>query len=207
MVQYIPCHPDSIAGAHALHHRIIFNEQELQVCQAYIADNPRRLLIKRAHPDLFRVYNHLQIGDMDMAACGNIFLLRDFNRMAVRIHRRWLDQELEDYRKKCFAVAENGGVLISPWIHQWERAIRDEALDMGVRIISLRADGFRERFKPSGKDFDLCQKGRLLFLAPWPHNHTDKIAREQTMSLNDMATLLASTNPPARLKATEVCQY
>ena len=241
------------------HHRIIFNDNELEVCKAYIDDNPRRLLIKRSRPDLFRRYNHLRIrgsqspagvnvnvntantsgvnvnvntantagvsvnvntantagvnisggnvnggccyniGEMEMAAYGNVFLLRDYQKMPVRIHRRWTDDELESYRRRCFAVAANGGVLVSPFIHKWERAIRNEALEMGARIIHLRIDGFEDRFKPSGHDFDLCTEGRLLVLAPWPDNHNATLYRNAALYLNDLATRIAGLSTGVHL--------
>lgn len=160
------------------HDRIIHDGRHLGAAAAYINDNPRRLLIKRAQPDLFRRYLHLQIGEREFAAYGNLFLLRDFEKIPVRIHRRWSRQELDEYTARCLDVAGRGGVLISPFIHPWEREIRDRALETGARVITLKAEGMPERFKPQGLEFRLCLEGRLLLLAPltsttwprsWPH--------------------------------------
>lgn len=174
------------------HHRIIFSNEELETCKAYIRDNPRRLLVKRSHPDLFRVYNHLIIGDMEMAAYGNIFLLRDYQKMAVGIHHWWSEAELHAYRQRCLMVADNEGVLVSPWIHDWEREIRNEAIERGARIITLRADGFQERFKPQGHEFELCSEGRLLLLAPWPDAPRTPMSRSTALTLNGLASRIAS---------------
>ena len=87
------------------HDRIIFNNDQLETVQNYIADNPRRLLIKRSHPDLFKVYNHLRIGNREFAAYGNIFLLRDFQLQQVRIHRAWSTTELDNHRGECYSCA------------------------------------------------------------------------------------------------------
>lgn len=178
------------------HDRIIHDGDHLQTVLKYVADNPRRLLIKREYPDLFRVYNHLQIhitnGLLEFAAYGNLFLLRDFQKEPVRIHRRWSPEELEEYREKRLACTANGGVLVSPFIHPWERQIRDEALALGGRIIALRADGFPERFKPSGEEFRLCSEGRLLLLAPWPKLHNVTLTRAMALDLNDLATRVAA---------------
>lgn len=176
------------------HDRIVKDDGQLQTCQRYVRDNPRRLLVRRLYPDLFRVYNHLRVGDREMAAYGNIFLLRDFQKKAVRIHRRWSQGELEAYIDECLAVTANGGVLVSPWIHPWERDIRDRAIALGGRIVTVRADGFRDRFKPCASEFALCQQGRLLLLAPWSDRPADTVTRREALSLNDLAAALAAVN-------------
>ena len=33
-------------------------------------------------------------------------------------------------------------------------------------LIALKADGFAPRYKPPGRSFDACAKGKLLLLAP-----------------------------------------
>lgn len=183
-----------------MHDRIVFDDRQLEACRNYVHDNPRRLLVQREHPDLFRVYNHLRIGDREMAAYGNLFLLRDFQKKAVRIHRRWTDSELALYTDECLSVTANGGVLVSPWIHPWERDIRDRALAMGGRIITLRADGFRDRFKPSGNEFSLCRQGRLLLLAPWPDRTADAVTRGLALELNELAVEMADVGPETVLR-------
>ena len=48
--------------------RILLRDGQLQTWLHYLADNPRRLLMKREHPDLFRVQRGLQIGPLTFAA-------------------------------------------------------------------------------------------------------------------------------------------
>ena len=184
------------------HDRIVFDNKQLITLKRYIFDNPRRLLIKRLFPNLFHRYNHLVVGDWEMAAYGNIFLLRDFLKHQVRIHRYWSGKELENHRTECLACVESGGVLVSPFIHPWERQIRDEALERNARIICLRIDGFEDRFKPHGREFDLCREGRLLLLAPWPENLNVAMNRRDALALNDMAERIAGLDykVPVRLK-------
>lgn len=174
------------------HDRIIFDRQQLNTEKQYISDNPRRLLIKRLYPDLFHTYNHLSIGNKEMAAYGNIFLLKHFQKEQVRIHRAWSPRDFEAHRQKCLTCAANGGVLVSPFIHPIEKAIRDEALELGGNIITLRIDGFSDRFKPQGREFELCREGRLLLLAPWPDNINTDMNRSAALSLNDRAAEIAT---------------
>ena len=184
-----------------MHDRIVFDPQHFEAAKNYILDNPRRLLIKRANKDLFRRYLHLSVGDMEFAACGNIFLLKDFEKLQVRIHRKWDWNELTSYKERCLRCAENGGVIVSPFIHEWERDIREDCIKAGARVILLQAEGMPERFKPMGRNFDLCTEGRLLVLAPWPEAK-DKIGmkREIAMDLNEMARKICEDGLECRIR-------
>lgn len=174
------------------HDRIVAEAGQLETLRKYIADNPRRLAIKRRHPDLFRRYNHLRIGNREFAAYGNIFLLRNCDKQAVIVHRRYSLQERQRLEQQWTRCAENGGALVSPFISPAEKQIRDKALDAGGSLIILRAEGFRERFKPTGAEFELCDNGRLLLLAPWPYGTRESaLTREQALSLNHMAEEVA----------------
>ena len=54
--------------------RLLLREGQLQRWIDYLDDNPRRLLAKREHPDLFRVHFGLQLAGQTYAAIGNRFL-------------------------------------------------------------------------------------------------------------------------------------
>lgn len=172
--------------------RIIMRPGQLETCRNYILDNPRRLYIKQLHPDVFRRYNHLLIGDREYAAYGNIFLLRDFERRQVVIHRADTPETRSRHEKEWLQCASNGGVLVSPFISADEKAIRDKAIEAGGRLIIIRNEGFEERFKPCGKEFDLCCCGRLLLLAPWPDKlRRAVVTRAEAMAMNALASKIA----------------
>lgn len=176
------------------HDRIVTRRGQLDTLARYIADNPRRLAIRRMHPDLFRRYNHLCIGTREYAAYGNIFLLKDFDRRPVMVHRAWTAGELQENERQWLSCAANGGVLVSPFISRAEKEVRDKAIASGGRIIELRAEGFPERFKPSGKEFELCTAGQLLLLAPWPDNSCRfTMTRSTALTLNAMAAEICAS--------------
>ena len=52
---------------------------------AYINDNPRRLTIKRAHPDYFRVRFDIEVAGQTYAAIGNRFLLHHPEKVQVQL--------------------------------------------------------------------------------------------------------------------------
>ena len=70
-----------------------FNDQilkptrSLDMLYGYLRDNPRRLAVRREHPEYFRRVNRLKIGDKTYQAYGNIQLLDCPFKEAVVIHR------------------------------------------------------------------------------------------------------------------------
>ncbi len=170
------------------HDRIIMRPGQLDTCRRYVKDNPYRLAIKRRYPDLFRRYTRLLIGDSEFAAYGNIFLLRDFDRQQVIVHRADSAEARKTNECRWLACADNGGVLVSPFISPDEKAIRDKAIKIGGRIIVIRNESFEKRFKPHGREFDLCAQGRLLLLAPWRDKlRRSKVSRAESLYMNSLA--------------------
>lgn len=66
---------------------IVWRAGQLDKYKNYIADNPRRALLRKLYPDLMRRCLHIQIDGRDYAAFGNIFLLRRPDKQQVFCHR------------------------------------------------------------------------------------------------------------------------
>lgn len=187
---------------------IIFNLQQLDRAIKYVENNPLKYIIKKKHPDIFKRYLHLQLGDREYAAYGNIFLLRKIYLLPVRIHRRWSAQEFNEYVSFCCNEIRKGAIPISPAIHPVEKDILNKAIELGSSIIKITDQGMPERFKPQGKDFDLCAKGKLLLLAPWPTNPTRHLKSGFTEfhDMNEMALNISLINPNSRFVIRNSCQ-
>ena len=191
-LQLPDCDKSDLLFDEGFNDRIIMHPNQLDTCRRYIEDNPRRLYIKKLYPDLFRRYNHLQIDNRHYAAYGNIFLLRDFERMQVVIHRADSSETRLLNKKRWLQCASNGGVLVSPFISRDEKEIRNLAIDAGANLIIIRNEGFEERFKPSGLEFELCSEGRLLLLAPWPDKlRRSVVTRAEALEMNALAAKIA----------------
>lgn len=178
------------------HDRILRGRNQLSAMINYVNDNPRRYAIKRDNPGYFTKVRSLAIGPDRFEAFGNLFLLDDFDRMPVRIHRRWSSDELNHARNDWRLCAINGGTLVSPFIHPVEKEVMLEAVNSGARIILLTNEHFGERFKPSGRYFDLCASGRLLILRPTELPTTTyeaRITRTEALALNDCAFRLCNS--------------
>lgn len=183
------------------HDRILSKYGQLELLKRYIDDNPRRLAVKRHMPQLFKKYLHIVIDNQEYAAYGNIFLLREPEKVQVVVHRKDSTDEHQRHTKQWETVVNNGGVLVSPFISAREREVRDMARQYEGKLIILKENGFQEFFKPSGWEFDYCVTGKLLLLAPWPHhNQHTTITRKQCLSLNNMALSICSlTTEEARI--------
>ena len=167
---------------------ILGRKGQLNNWLAYLRDNPRRLLMKRLHPEFFRVQRNVQVGSYEFSAIGNRYLLSHPVRLQVQCSRRLTQEEIVQQMNHYLGLAKRGAVLVSPSISPGEKAIMRAAFDAGYPLILLQENGFTELAKPGGARFDACAEGRLLILAPWEH-HNQRLAinRSQCLSLNDMA--------------------
>ena len=173
--------------------RILEGKNHLQRMMDYLDDNPRRLAIKRTHPEYFQVQRGVQVAGHSFAALGNLFLLQAPQLLQVQCTRRLTKEEINATRRHFLACAANGAVLVSPSISPGEKAVMRAAFENGYPVIILQENGFAPLAKPGGKRFDACTQGRLLLLAPWEH-HNDRrtIKQTQCWQLNDMAAAICN---------------
>jgi REP element-mobilizing transposase RayT len=179
--------------AKGFHDRIVTTEGQLAKLVAYIASNPLRYLIRRQFPEYFQTAQRISCGENVYNGFGNFLLLKDPNKMAVKVSSKYTPEQLESLKRQWMETARSGGVLISPWISKAEKEIRREALALGGRIISILENGFIERYKPAGYEFKLCAQGRLLQIAATPYSTTtEKLSRATANALNAIAAQLAA---------------
>ncbi len=188
----LPGLPDPLFEANYNDRILVEHADQMAGWKRYLDDNPRRLWLKRTHPDLFTVMATGEIAGMECRMVGNRFLLDLPDKEAVIVHRRYSPAEVEACRKRWLACARRGGVLVSAAIAPVEKEVMRSAMSAGGRVILLRENGFPPLYKPAGEAFDTCVEGRLLIISPWEY-HTDKrlITREQCLQLNRLAEAIA----------------
>ena len=164
--------------------QILKGSRSLDTLFRYLRDNPRRLAVRRAFPEFFRRVNGLKIGERTYQAYGNFQLLECPFREQVVVHRADSPEIRQRKRDMWLYTAANGGVLVSPFISPAEKAIRTEAEEAGGRIILITNQTFEERYKPSGRDFELCEAGRLLIISA---NMPGDLSRQACLTMNDLA--------------------
>ena len=175
--------------------RLLLRAGQLDTWLNYLRDNPRRLLMKREHPDLFRVQRNVKIAGLSFSAIGNLFLAQRPVRLQVQCSRRMTEADIASYKQRMLAAARGGAVLVSPSISPGEKAVMRAAFDEGLPLIFLQENGFTDLAKPGGKRMEACSRGKLLILAPWEHhNEHVTISRGQCLNLNEMARMICETD-------------
>ena len=172
--------------------QILLNNGQLENWKHYLDDNPRRLAIKRLHPDYFITTHYVDIAEWHCQTVGNRFLLDLPQKVSVIVHSAYTDKDYAEYKQRWLACGEAGGVLVSAAIAPREKEVMREAMDRGYRIIWVRENGFPPLYKPSGESFDACSRGQLLQVSPWEYHMQRRIiSREQCLKLNRLVEYIA----------------
>lgn len=163
---------------------ILYRSRSLDTLYRYLRDNPRRLAVRREHPEYFRRVNGLEVAGRRVQAYGNLFLLRSPFKEQVVVHRADTDAVKAQNRERWLHTAANGGVLVSPFISPAEKAVRAEAVEAGGKIILITHEPMGERYKPAARDFALCEEGRLLIVST---AGCGDLSRAACMAMNALA--------------------
>ena len=131
----------------------------------YFRENPHRLAMRSQYPEFFQRVRKLKIGEHEYEAYGNLFHFRNPDKEAVKISRKFTEEEKAKKKAWWLEDAAAGTVLVSPFISQEEKAIRVESETLSASIILITHEAFPERYKPAAHDFALCTSGRLLIIS------------------------------------------
>ena len=179
------------------HERILHAPGQLRHMIDYVKDNPRRLWLKKRHPDLFKIHRRTQTHGLLFTSLGNHFLLDWPDRQMVELSRNTPADEVEQRLAEALAAAQNGAITYTAAISKGEQLIARTLRQQGFPLVILLNDGFpkeglpHERyFKPGGVYFEACAEGRLLLLEPTAETFLD-------------ANIQASVQETLRRKAEE----
>lgn len=176
------------------HDRLLTHEGQLQNMIDYVRDNPRRLMLRRQHRDLFLVQRNVCFRNWRFSAIGQVRLL-DAPLVAVHVRRYFSEQQRRDYMNACILAARNGAVLVSPFISEDEKRVRAEAFREGLSCIQLCAEPFSDCHKPPGELIEYCD-GRLLMLTLATGTAQERrITRDECSALNALAESMARPCP------------
>ena len=199
------------------HDRILTHQGQLDNLKQYILDNPRRLAIKRANPELFRLRQNIEVANLTFTALGNLFWLDYPLKQMLQCSRSLSQNDIDNLRERCLTLADQGVVFISAGISEGEKQICRVLRENGFPLIILLKDGFpapddpnAKYFKPKGVYFEACAQGQLLLLEPIPDVFLQPdvaqpilqrypqlpptSTRYRFLALNEMARLLQSSS-------------
>lgn len=143
----------------------LYDNRSLNGLYIYIRENPHRLAMRQQYPQFFQRIRKLMIGGNEYEAYGNLFLLRNPDKEAVKVSSKFSAEENSKNKNLWLSNAAEGTILVSPFISRAEKTIRTEAEALGARFILITHETFPERYKPSAHDFELCEQGRLLIIS------------------------------------------
>ncbi len=172
--------------------QILKTDRSLDTLYHYLRDNPRRLAVRRAHPEFLRRVNALKIGDKYYQAYGNFQLLDCPFKEQVVVHRADTPAVRQRHRDEWLYTAANGGVLVSPFISPAEKEARRDADLVDGRFILITNEPMGERYKPTGHDFELCETGRLLIIST---RQPGPLSRQTCLDMNALAARIAAAPP------------
>lgn len=173
---------------------LVFRGQ-LQRMLDYVSDNPRRHLVRQQYPSWFQRFV-ISDGKDSFEAYGNWDLMVEPVVTPVRAGREFRKNEIA-YKQLWVRTVLNDGILVSPFINEMEKRVRDWAVDNGGALIYIVPDEFGERYKPSGVLFDLCAEGRLMLVSvpalPEYAGLPENLAfRKHCLRMNDVAAAIAA---------------
>ena len=163
------------------HDRILKGKNQLPHLVRYIQDNPRRLALKRANKDLFRIRQNQLIGTIQCTVLGNIFLIERPLRQVLQCSRRLTQEQIDNLKADCLREAADGTIYVTAAISEGEKQIARALREAGFPLIIFLEKGFPapddphyNYFKPQGVYFEACAAGKLLLIEP----HRDLLDRE-----------------------------
>ena len=150
----------------SFHDRILRPKHDINIIIQYIRENPKRFLIIRNFSDFFIKEDRL-INGIKSQVYGNPLLLENPFKEAVVIHRADSEDIIESKYDNWMHLASNGGVLVGAFVSKKEKEIFNAILKIGGKVICIKEKAFIEREKPSGRLFNHCASGNLLFIYPY----------------------------------------
>lgn len=163
------------------HDRLLKGKNQLSHMVRYIQDNPRRLALKRANKDLFRIRQNQQIGTIQCTVLGNIFLIEHPLRQVLQCSRRLTQEQIDNLKAECLREAADGTIYVTAAISEGEKQIARALREANFPLIILLHEGFPapdnphySYFKPQGVYFEACAAGKLLLIEP----HRNLLDRE-----------------------------
>ena len=167
--------------------RILHHKGQLNNMIQYVKDNPRRLWLRKQHPDLFRLHRQTEVEGLFFTSLGNHFLLDWPDRQLIEVSRSATDDQVQQRLQLALSAAQNGTITYTAAISKGEQFIARTLREQGFPLVVLLYDGFpevgspKERYyKPGGVYFKACSKGQLLLLEPTEQAFCSPVIRSAT---------------------------
>ena len=170
------------------HDRILTRKGQLANMKRYIQDNPRRLALKRANKELFKIHQNIFLNHLPCTTLGNMFLADYPIKQVIQCSRRLTQEQIDTQKAQFLANAAEGVVHITGAISEGEKQIAQALRENGYPLIVILHEGFPKPedphyryFKPQGVYFEACAAGKLLLIEP----DKELLEREDIVALTE----------------------
>ncbi len=160
---------------------VCFREGQLENAIRYVLDNPRRAVIKRANPELFKLRQLVEVAGFTCTTLGKQFLKDSPMREMLQCSRSLTQEQIDRKKAECLRLSERGVVWISAGISEGEKQICRAIREAGYPLVVLLNEGFpaadsphAKYYKPQGVYFEACASGQLLLIEPGESLFADK---------------------------------
>lgn len=176
--------------------KVLGYEGQWRGWQYYIADNPRRRLARQMFPKLYQRNMILSEEREVFHGYGNIFLLDIPGKVVVRYTSKLSEAANNANFERVRALASEGFVIVSPFIHPKERSLYHEGMREGWKIIRIVELGFLARSNPHKTEFNYCGTGNYLLLSMRGERGIERkhVSRDLCLEMNKFAERVASGN-------------
>ena len=126
---------------------------------------------------------------------GNVELLSSEKKLPLVCHRA--DANLFDAQKEAVInAARNGFVIVSAFISQKERDIKQLLIAEQLSFVEIIDNGIAEKYKGVGKSFYALAERKLCQITPWNYRYEKdvKVSREMCMVMNELARVICGKN-------------
>lgn len=126
---------------------------------------------------------------------GNADLLSSEKKLPLICHRA--DAHLFEVQKEAVInAARNGAVIVSAFISQKERDIKQLLIAEQLSFVEIIDNGIAEKYKGVGKSFYALAERKLCQITPWNYRYEKdvKVSREMCMVMNELARVISGRN-------------
>lgn len=153
---------------------ICTTEEKLHTRIGYVLENPFFGIMEKEHPHFMKRTMLLTIAGRQYCAYGNMFLLKEPDRMQVFCHRLHpttrrpyhLTKDFQEDKQTALDAATDGVVMVTPGISPGEAEIMWAVLRAGGNVINIQKEiPLNNKWHPEKEKRLYCQRGQLLVLA------------------------------------------
>lgn len=126
---------------------------------------------------------------------GNVELLSSEKKLPLVCHRA--DANLFEVQKEAVInAARNGFVIVSAFISQKERDIKQLLIAEQLPFVEIIDNGIAEKYKGVGKSFYALAERKLCQITPWKYRYEKdvKVSREMCMVMNELSRVISGRN-------------